>query len=567
MTSERVQPAAKQGFWQRAWPYLAVLLITFIAHGFLLLMDWTFWEGAFNYPIIASRDPAQMDIWTVQGIPIFIPFLLMLGAFPNAFFASHFVAFLSFLAIGLLIYQICQVSGLMRRGESLWLALLTVLYPVFQMAVVNSIVAYILGYAIFLGGVLLALRMESGTGWRRWVQRILALLLLLAGLNFLQSLYIFYFGFLLFYLFFLLKREQLPLGEGLKKLVPRRLDIILLPFIGWGIRAVFYPSAGYNSFILDPQIILKYTGSFFNFGFIDPLFTLLTRHWWLTLLVFAACAAIFHYLPKRSVRIADSFDERPIHWLWLAFSFVLFVMGFFAYVMVNKGLSKSVFASIPFDADTRNTILLGLPVAIFITAIARWLILKRRPLLTALGATLLLVFAAESALTHVQNYTDWQIRAIKDHSFIAQLAKMDEAQQYPVLWVYDEFPAGGIQFVEDRGFYAGEELKLIASFAWPNAGPHSLIDGQYRGYSEQDFADRNLRYLEPGAGLDNCQAELILRRNPDAGSDLDVLAHYYYYKFFRGEAVLKGYLKGNQRLTLVFFKPSEIQPADDCPQP
>ena len=184
MTSENMTQTKKQGFWQRAWPYLTIALVTFITHGFLLLMDWTFWEGAFNYPIIVSRDPAQMDIWTMQAIPIFIPFLLMLGAFSNAFWASHFVAFLSFLAIGLLVYAICHTSKLMRRGESLWIALLTVLYPVFQLAVVNTIVAYLFGYALFLAGVLLALRMESATGWRRQVQRGLALLLLLAGMNF-----------------------------------------------------------------------------------------------------------------------------------------------------------------------------------------------------------------------------------------------------------------------------------------------------------------------------------------------------------------------------------------------
>jgi hypothetical protein len=565
MTVENKQPTSKQGFWQRAWPYFTVALVTLIAHGFLLLMDWTFWEGAFNYPIIVSRDAAQMDIWTVQAIPIFIPFLLMLGAFTNAFWASHFVAFVSFLAIGLLVYEICQTSKLMRRGESLWIALLTVLYPVFQMAVVNTVVAYVFGYAVFLAGVLLALRMESAVGWRRWTLRGAALLFLLAGLNFLQSLYVFYFGFLLFYLFFLLKREGLDLWTGVKQLAPRRLDLILLPFIAWGIRQTFYPSTGYNSFKFEPDIILKWTASFFNYGFWDPLFTLLTRHWWLTLLVFAACAAFLYYLPKKSLRITDSFDERPVHWLWLVFSVMLFVMGFFAYVLVNKGLGRSVFAGIPFDTDTRNTILLGLPVAIFLTAIARWLVLKRRPVVMALGISLLLVFAAESALTHVQNYADWQLRAVKDYSFIAQLAGMDEAQQYPVLWVYDEFPAGGIQFVEGRGFYAGEELQLIARFAWPDGGPHSLIDDQYRGLSEQDFADRNLRYLTPGAGLENCQAELILRRNPDAGSDLNVLAHYYYYKYIRGEEVLQGYLKGNQRLTLVYFKPSESQPVEGCP--
>ncbi len=164
MTSENKQPTSKQGLWHRAWPYLTIALVTLIAHGFLLLMDWTFWEGAFNYPIIVSRDPAQMDIWTIQAIPIFIPFLLMLGTFSNAFWASHFVAFLSFLAIGLLTYQICQTSKLMRRGESLWIALLAVLYPVFQLAVVNTIVAYLFGYALFLTGVLLALRMEFCVG-------------------------------------------------------------------------------------------------------------------------------------------------------------------------------------------------------------------------------------------------------------------------------------------------------------------------------------------------------------------------------------------------------------------
>lgn len=565
MTSESMQPTSKPGFWQRSWPYLLIFLVTLIAHGFLLLMDWTFWEGAFNYPIILSRDPAQMHIWTIQGIPIFIPYLLLLGAFSNAFFASHFVAFISFTAIGLLTYQICQESGLTRRVESLWIALFSVIYPVFQMAVVNTVVAYMLGYALFLAGVLFTLRMESATGWRRWLQRGLALLFLLAGLNFLQSLYVFYFGFLLFYLLVLLKREGLALFDGLRKLAPRRLDLILLPFAAWGIRQIFYPSTGYNSFILDLPVIWKWTASFFRLGFADVLLTLFVRHWWLTIFILAVCAVLFFDRRDWVQEIAGWFSPRPAHWAWLGYALLLFVMAFFPYVVVNKGLTRSIFASVPFDTDTRNTLLLSLPVAILLVAIGRWLILKRRPLLSALGAALLLVFAAESALTHIQNYADWQIRAIKDHSFIAQLAEMDEAEQYPVLWVYDEFPAGGIQFVADRGFYAGEELQLIARFAWPDAGPHSLIDYQYRHLSEQEFADRNLRYLAPGAGLKNCQAELILRRNPEAGNDLKVLSRYYYFKFFRGNEVLNNYLKGNYRLTLVFFKPVDVQPVEGCP--
>ena len=133
--------------------------------------------------------------------------------------------------------------------------------------------------------------------------------------------------------------------------------------------------------------------------------------------------------------------------------------------------------------------------------------------------------------------------------------------------MYEEFPAGGIQFNEGRGFYAGEELQLIASFAWPDGGPHSLIDASYREHSDQDLIDRNLRYLAPGAGLDNCQAELLLRRNPDAGTDLDVLGHYYLCKFFRGKEVLSNYLTSNYRLTLVFFRLVETQPLEGCPQP
>lgn len=563
--TENDLPNTTLGFWQRAWPYLTIAAVTLIAHGFLLFMDWTFWEGAFNYPIIANRELSQMHLWTGQGIPIFVPFLLMLGAFPNVFWASHFVAFVSFLIIGVMMYAICQTSGLIGRGESLTLAVLTVVYPVFQMAVVNTVVAYIFGFAIFLVGVLLALRMETATGWRHWVQRGLALLFLLAGMNFLQSLYVFIFGFLLFYLLFLLKREGLSLLEGVKKLAPRQLDIILLPFIGWGIRSVFYPSAGYNSFILDPQTILKYTGSFFNFGFIDPLLVILTRYWWVTLLVFGTCALLFHFQPQKSMRIAAGFDERSTHLVWLGFGLLLFVMGFFAYVVVNKGLNRSVFATMPFDPDTRNTILLGLPVAVILVTIARWLIVKRQPVWMALGATLLLVYAGGSAVALVQNYADWQMRAIKDFSFIAQLAEMDEARQYPVLWVHDEFPVGGIQFNEGEGFYAGEELQLIANFAWPGDGWHSLIDDDYRGYTVRDLEARNLRYLAPNASLETCQGELILRRNPDSGSDLDVLGHYYLYKFFRGQEVLENYLIGNYRLTLVFFKPMEEQPVEGCP--
>ena len=567
MTSEKnLTQTEKLGFWQRAWPYFTIVLVTLVAHGFLLLIDWTFWEGARNYFFIISRDPAQMSAWILQGVPIIIPYLLFLGAFSDVFFASNFLAFLSFLAIGLLIYQICQTSSLMRRGVSLSIALFTVLYPVFQFAMINSVTAYILGYAIFLAGVLFALRMEYAAGWRCWAQHGLALLLLLVGMNFLQSLYVFYFGFLLFYFFFLLKREGLDLGEGLIKLVPRRLDFIFLPFLGWGIRNVFYNSSTeYNMFRLNPQQMLQWVNRFLNFGFWDPVFMILVRYWWLLLLAFGICALLFCYLPGKFMRIADLFGPRFSHWVSLEFGFVLFVMAIFPYVVVGKGITKSIFSAIPFDPDTRHAFLLGLPVAVFLMTFARWLILKRRPLWMALGTTLLLVYTAGFAAILIQNYADWQMRAIKDHSFIAQLAEMDEVDQYPLLWVYDEFPAGGIQFVEGRGFYAGEELKLIASFAWPNGSLHTLIDDNYRGYSEQDFADHNMSYFAPGAGLENCQAELILRRNPSAGSNLNVLAHYYYYKFIRGEDVLQGYLKGNQRLTLVYFKPSEVQPVEGCP--
>lgn len=575
MTSESHPTYPRPSSWQRAWPYLLLVLVAFVGHGFLLLIDWTFWEGAFNYPIILSRNPAHMTPWLIQGIPIFIPYLLLLGSFSNVFFASHLIAFLSFTAIGLLTYQICQESSLTTPTESLWIALLTLLYPAFQMAVVNSVAAYVLGYALFLTGVLLALRSESSEGWRRAVRRGLSLLFLWAGLNFLQSLYVFYFGFLAFYLFVLLQRKGLSLTEGCKKLLLRRLDFLLLPFAAWGIRQVFYPSSGYNSFVLIPQLIWKWSISFFTLGFADILLTFLTRHWYVTVIVLVFFAVIFYDRKDGQRAVARWFGQyaagqtgrspHPNTGLWLGFSLMLFVLAFFPYVVVDKGLTHSIFDSIPFDPDTRNSLLLGLPAALFVVGVSGWLLRKQQPPLAAIGAMLLVMIALESGLAQIENYANWQVRAVKDRSFIAQLSQMEQARPYPVLWVTDEFPAGGIQFQEGQGFYAGEELQLIARFAWPDGTPRSLIDDNYRSYTEQDFADRNLRYLAPGAGLENCQAELILRRNPAAGTDLDVLAHYYYYKFFKGEEVLARYLTGEQRLTLVFFKPVEEQPVPGCP--
>jgi len=58
-------------------------------------------------------------------------------------------------------------------------------------------------------------------------------------------------------------------------------------------------------------------------------------------------------------------------------------------------------------------------VVVMLTALARWLVLQRRAVWAALGATLLVIYTGGSAAALIDNYTDWQLRAVKDQSLVS----------------------------------------------------------------------------------------------------------------------------------------------------
>lgn len=544
------------------WAYLVILFIALIAHGLLLLNDWEYWDGPAVHQVVESRDLiGELKHYGQNGVPIMAVYLWVMGLFPNITFAFKLVGFLCFVLSAAFAYRIGLLSGMVSRLESLSIAVIAMIYPVFQVSVISDLTGYMIGNLCFITAVMFVFQAENKVSSAHWRFRIFSWVFFFLAFNFLNSVYVFYFGFLLFWVLYILRKYSLTINQFLRNFIWRRIDYLIMPFLSWSIRAIFYPvsgeyaESGTYAFIFETESLQLWTGRFLNFAIVEPYSKMITRHWWLTLTVVVLCLGFVLWKPEMVDKLTAAL--KPQLRYWALFGAILLVAALFPYVAVGRGPITSIFSKIPFDTDTRHTLLIALPLAILIVGFIRSHVITRKPLLAATSIALLVVMAVESCIVHIENYVDWQIRSVKDQSLIAQLKENEEVDRYSIIWVDDFFPAGGYRFYANKAFYVYSEWHWIADFIWPEYG-HTLIDAGYRG---QEPGHQYWNYETDRAG---CQAVLRLERNPDAGSDLNVLAHYYYYKFF-APLRLERYLKSSDyQLTSIQLSPLERSEATNC---
>jgi len=529
-------PATPSSLRKIAWRHYAIITgFCLLVHGLLLLNDGIYWDGWLIYTFLKFGHFDRLYSWFSQSgaLPIYYVHRFM-GLLPGMVFCYKLAAFLLILASTLLIYRIGVRTAWVDRRESLLIALIALCYPAFQVSVELVVLPFLLTYAMFLAAVYLAVQNRLQVGKATPVYPIVACLLFFLSF-FVGSLLVFYLGFL-----WLLAITPMPVEanaeEGEQLPAPlRRWPLrvpsyyLLLPIAFWVVKSVFFAPVGvykhYNKFNWSPHSIGYSVNTFLAGAIYDQFMAAIALFTqpvaWLFCLLFLLWTYKQFGIGSRSLGQGRS-SSRGL----LIFGGVLLLLAILPYSLVAKPPSS-------FGYDTRNALLIGLPMAVIIVAVCRLFCSTSTKALSRTGWVVLAGLSMLCVLSTWNYYLAWQARGIKYHAVLQSLSRNREASRYSVYWVDDNFLTGG------QELYSFQELSSMFRVAW--GGESRIgIDLRSRYWLDALTVQRQL-FMLPWSqqyNLTTCnprgpQARLLIRRGPAAGSNLRIVGKYYYYKFVK----------------------------------
>jgi hypothetical protein len=412
--------------------YLVLAGYTVLAHGLLLLYDGVYNDGWLYYTYLSeARWDLLGDFFLKQGIPHTIYLYRLLALFPDFLLAHKLFAFGSLLAVGWLLYGLTQKLGWFTRGESVLLAAWSVGFPAYQYAQEISHSWNLLPYPLFLLGWWLALEMNSTQGRKTKAGLRLGALACLA-LSFVNpALLVFYFGFWLVWIGRIYQQQAIHPVQSVR----RYPDFLLLPFAYWGLMRLLFPPHGifadYNE--INPSLLLDLNG-WWQFVEVGVLAQLLRPFTLMSPLFLLLVAGLYLLLNRWR-----GWEERPFFrqgWrgqetavFGIALLFLFLVV--FPFIVVGKPPSLYGF-------DTRQLLLLGLPVALLLLAGLRLLFGGEQGRLQRVGGLLALLLLLGFALAQMESYLAWQARWVRDQSVRLNLADLPLADDQSIIYFADE---------------------------------------------------------------------------------------------------------------------------------
>jgi hypothetical protein len=518
-------------------PWL-IFFTVLLGHGIILLNDGPFFDGWVIYSLLADNNWGELrSLFLEHGSPAMAYFHWSVGHLGPIVLGYRVTALLSILAAAIFVYAILVETGWLSRADALWVAILAALYPGMQANFELIHVTYAFCYALFLGGFWAAFRAERVHGPAHVALRILVLITLFASYT-TNSLLVYHYGFLILLFTRIGGLHQLRLRDVLVRYLPRRLDYVLLPIVFWVLKQTLFPRHGlyadYNRFQLSPVRFLANSALFLVngvYGQVNQALLAVLGQPALVLLLVLACSAAWSR--ARGPRPGEA-SPRVSPWMVLAGGLLLLALGMFPYVAV--GLAPTLRGW-----STRHTLLLGLPLSLLVVAGTRLALSAGTRQLEPVRSGVLLTLAVGYFLATEQSYIGWQARRVKDQSIIQQLSGLDQARQFSVIWIEDEFPLGG------EGDYRFYEWSSMFRSAW---GTQRTI-GLDRKTATPDFLTThskfftsryNLRDFDPAG----CQARLTVRsRRKEPAAAL--ASRYLYLRHVRPEG-LQPFLSGMAEL-------------------
>lgn len=517
--------------------YLIIVFCGLITHGLLLLNDGTYWEDWLW--ISALKDKNWLIIRSVgfeRGAPIDTYFLWFFSHFKNIEFAHRAVAFIAILFAAGLTYAVFNKLKVLNKIDSLFVALISMIYPAFRTQMLLCTTNYLFYYMLFLSAVLLVFKSITASGFKKYALRCVSWVFFF--ISFSHGVFlVFFWGFVMLLILFL---QDFKIGDFKRifsNTVPRCMDYILLPFIYWAIREMFFPCplhglyAGGYKFVISPERWFSCLARFlYNgiYGQFNAALAALVNQPALWLFVLLAVLVWYTYFKDAAhpLEKASKTLVRPGH-LFL-YGLLLTGLGMFPYIATGAAPSLTGW-------ESRHSLLLALPVALIIVALAR-LIFSNSQKDYSLGgwiffATLLTAFS----FTIIASYIGWQGRWVKDRSVMLNLARMAGAKNYSIYWISDQYRLGGEDDPLSReNNYRFYERSSMFEKTW---GDETRFGYDWR-YPDRKILEDHKQFFTKRHNLSNCdpagrQTVLTICQGAFNGSVFSLIEHYYYCKFLR----------------------------------
>lgn len=551
--------------------YIVIVGFSLVVHGLLLLNDGIYYDGWPIYHHLVDKNWNLFHLWLTEsgGIPGVAYLHWVIGYLPSMIFIYKLLNVLAITFSGILVYLICNELRLFSRTESLFIALLSLSYPAFQLSVDLIAMPYLLCYCLFLVACFMALRFEKRNDLRHYYLRVgsLALWVLSFSIN---SLLVFYYGFLSVLILHARRAQNMSLNHLFTRFLPRRLDYVLLPVLYWVVARVLFPAHGfysdiypYNPISFSPsRMVAVYDafisnavygqlksalGGLFNYTLGHPVFFLLVA---LAVIALLWIRSTFRQASIRSV------GEKGNSYAVLFFGLLLLALAIFPYAAVGKQASVHGY-------ETRHALLVALPMAIILVSATRLLFGGNTRSISRLSLSLLIILLLAFTLSSVANYISWQARWVKDRSVMINLSNLENAEGISVFWIDDQYQhrykLGG------ESSYLFYEWSSIYRSVWGGESRVGLDQNVFTSDFLNEWDERWGKYNErvylsdfdPGG----CQAVLEIRPGPNSTSSDRLSALYLYYKLFRKDRLTE-FLRG---VTEVQVHPLSTPEAVNCP--
>jgi hypothetical protein len=268
------------------------------------------------------------------------------------------------------------------EDDAFFIAAVAMTVPVNDARTVLNCYAYTVELFLFMCGFLLATKIKLFSGAKKYLIHAISLILLVGSYS-MESLLVFT-GMIWVYLLYDTAKNNMKAKPGRRILLFFRSfwDYLVLPFAFFVLKRIFFKPYGafaqYNQLTKDSLItgICLFPKSAF-FTCVDIGRSYIAQAGLIPLAL--VVAAIAGYLVFKKVQTKDNGTEKGSQkkrikkWLLiLALGLVTYFAGIFAYVVIRKGKTLAVTT-----VDSRDVMLAGFGIAVFIVAVSRLIPVKR----------------------------------------------------------------------------------------------------------------------------------------------------------------------------------------------
>lgn len=506
--------------------YLYISLTVIIVHGLILFNDGVYWDSWLVYSYQRFHEWWLLsDMFVAYGHPILGGFHKIFGHAPDILLVYRAVSLLSLISIGVLTYRICLVLRALTRWECLFLTLLSLTFPAFQIAFDLLMLPYVLlSFVAFLLSTWLLLLSEQKGGWSRFLIIIAAI----SGFTFsftLNSLLVYYGGVLVLLAFYI-RRFHKKTGREMIVALLQRVYLFLLPVVYWVLNSRFFPQkgvySGYNDVYLDTQSLLWGLVNFWNYGIVEQFVRTAEIFRYRPLLILFGVAIAF-VLYKRLRSRPPEQGRSPLG--VLLFGFLTLLLVIFPYIAARKSPTGDGF-------DTRHTFLMALPLAIVIIGFIRMIDVRTKLGPSFLSCLIFGLLLTGFSAVYIHSYIGWQARWVKDRSVMLYFESHPSEQKYSTFWVEDRYPLGG------QRHYRFYEWASMFRFVWGDKSHVGLDsrDTDMLFLRKNDTFRRDI-YNTTDWNPAGPAARLVISEGPGALRPNRLVLRYFHYRLFEPEGM------------------------------